>query len=96
MECCVRSFICLCSLPPNALTPGARYDEISKMFGGLGFNVNTHSELEEAMKKAIAFTEGPSVINVNIDGMAQRKPQVCDNFDKFDFFFIYSDKMFLI
>ncbi|OQR67343.1 2-hydroxyacyl-CoA lyase 1-like [Tropilaelaps mercedesae] len=62
-------------LPPNSLTPNARYDEISKMFGGRGFNVNTHKELEEAMKTAVAHTSGPCIINVNIDGMAQRKPQ---------------------
>lgn len=63
------------SLPPNALTPNARYDEISKMFGGRGFNVKTHAELAKAMKAAVAYIDGPCIINVNIDGMAQRKPQ---------------------
>lgn len=62
-------------LPPNSLTPNARYDQISSMFGGKGFDVNTHDELRKAVQDALAFTEGPSIINVHIDGMAQRKPQ---------------------
>lgn len=63
------------TLPPNSLTPSCRYDEISKMFGGKGFDAKTHDELRQALKAALAFTDGPSIINVRIDGMAQRKPQ---------------------
>ncbi|XP_003739149.1 2-hydroxyacyl-CoA lyase 1 [Galendromus occidentalis] len=62
-------------LPPNSLTPSARYEEITKMFGGQGFHVTTHAELESAMKAAVDTKDRPTVINVIIDGMAQRKPQ---------------------
>lgn len=46
------------------------------MFGGNGFYVTNHAELEAAMKAAVDKKDAPTVINVIIDGMAQRKPQV--------------------
>ncbi|XP_064463424.1 2-hydroxyacyl-CoA lyase 1-like isoform X2 [Ornithodoros turicata] len=62
-------------LPPNALQPGCRYDRMAGMYGGRGFNAETPAELREAVMEGLKSTDGPTIINVVIDGMAQRKPQ---------------------
>lgn len=66
------------TLPPNSLQPGCRYDQIVAMFGGKGFNVETVQELRDAFTESLATLDQPCVINVRIDGMAQRKPQDFD------------------
>lgn len=63
------------SLPANSLQPGVRYDQMAAMFGAKGFNVATPEELRKAFTEALATTDRPTIINVLIDGMAQRKPQ---------------------
>ncbi|CAN7996721.1 unnamed protein product, partial [Ixodes pacificus] len=64
------------ALPPNSLQPSCRYDRIVSMFGGKGFHVETVAELREAFTEALATLDQPTVIDVRINGMAQRKPQV--------------------
>ncbi|CAN7939625.1 unnamed protein product, partial [Ixodes hexagonus] len=64
------------TLPPNSLQPSCRYDRIVSMFGGKGFHVETATELREAFTEALATLDQPTIIDVRIDGMAQRKPQV--------------------
>ncbi|KAL1430103.1 hypothetical protein MTO96_015579 [Rhipicephalus appendiculatus] len=63
------------SLPANSLQPGVRYDQMAAMVGSKGFNVTTPEELRAAFTEALATTDRPTIINVVIDGMAQRKPQ---------------------
>ncbi|XP_040065378.2 2-hydroxyacyl-CoA lyase 1 isoform X3 [Ixodes scapularis] len=65
-------------LPPNSLQPSCRYDRIVSMFGGKGFHVETVAELRKAFTEALATLDQPTVIDVRISGMAQRKPQDFD------------------
>uniref|UniRef100_A0A6M2CNW7 2-hydroxyacyl-CoA lyase 1 n=1 Tax=Rhipicephalus microplus TaxID=6941 RepID=A0A6M2CNW7_RHIMP len=66
------------SLPANSLQPGVRYDQMAAMVGCKGFNVTTPEELRAAFTEALATNDRPTIINVVIDGMAQRKPQDFD------------------
>ncbi|CAG9857287.1 unnamed protein product [Phyllotreta striolata] len=61
--------------PPGCLTSATRYDSMMSMFGKSGFLVNTVSELETAVQKALAINDAPTIINVIIDLTADRKPQ---------------------
>ncbi|XP_013787630.2 2-hydroxyacyl-CoA lyase 1-like, partial [Limulus polyphemus] len=63
------------SIPPTSLSPAARYEGITAMFGGRGYYVTTIPELELAIKESLETVHQPSVINVIINPYAQRKPQ---------------------
>ena len=67
----------LCSAPPTALLPSARYEKIIEAFGGSGYFVKTPEELSVALKIAFEKTNEASLINVMIDPFSQRKQQVC-------------------
>ena len=60
--------------PVGGMSPGARYDIMMQGLGGTGFNAITSSDLDAALKKALALN-GPSLINVPLDPEARRKPQ---------------------
>lgn len=61
--------------PPNSLLPSARYENISKMFGGKGFYASNPKELKEALTESLKTIDQPCVINVAVDPIAQRKAQ---------------------
>jgi 2-hydroxyacyl-CoA lyase 1 len=61
-------------IPPSILGNDNRYDMVIEAFGGKGFHVQTPDELAPALREAHA-TEGPSVVNVQLDPRARRKPQ---------------------
>lgn len=64
--------------PPTTLSPGARYDRVIEAFGGTGFRCRTLEELRAAVKSCLECTDEPSLINIEIDPFAQRKPQKFD------------------
>ena len=62
------------TLPPGALSRGARYDLMMEAFGGHGLHVEDPADLRAALDEALAF-DGPALVNVVIDPKAERKPQ---------------------
>jgi 2-hydroxyacyl-CoA lyase 1 len=62
------------SIPPFALTPGARYDGMMEALGGKGFYVEDPADLRPALDEAMAH-DGPALINVRINPRAGRKAQ---------------------
>jgi 2-hydroxyacyl-CoA lyase 1 len=64
------------SVPPMALLPNARYEQVMSAFGGKGYYVRTRESLRMALQECLANTETPSLINVMISPTAGRKPQV--------------------
>lgn len=65
--------------PPLSLTPECRYEYLAKLGqGGKGFLCKTTEEISKAMTEAIQNTSGPTVLNVLISPVAQRKPQDFD------------------
>lgn len=63
------------STPPTALTPNVHYEHITNMFGGKGFTAHTVEGIRTAVQSALQVTDQPSIINVTIDPMSQRKAQ---------------------
>jgi len=61
-------------LPPGGFVEGARYDMVMEAFGGKGYNVATPDELAAALKEAMTL-DIPSLINVDLDPDAKRRPQ---------------------
>ena len=61
-------------VPPSVFTPGARYERIIEAFGGRGYCVSSPAELGPALKQALHDPK-PSLVNVLIDPVAQRRPQ---------------------
>jgi len=61
-------------LPPNALTPGIRYEKVMEGMGGKGYYATSAEEIRAAMKEALTL-DGPSLIHVPIDPLSKRKPQ---------------------
>lgn len=61
-------------IPPNVLSPNAKYELMATAFGGHGYNANTVFELYHAMEKAIENKEF-SLINCRIDPYSTKKPQ---------------------
>ncbi|KAM3965830.1 LOW QUALITY PROTEIN: 2-hydroxyacyl-CoA lyase [Aphomia sociella] len=61
--------------PPNALTAEVRYEKMMEMFGETGHFCRTVDEIAVALKKAIAVTDKPSIINIAISPQSNRKPQ---------------------
>ena len=65
--------------PPLSLLPECHYEMLPKLGrSGKGFLCRTIDELDIAMKEAIEHKSGPSLINVLISPVAQRKPQEHD------------------
>lgn len=65
--------------PPLSLLPECHYENLAKLGrSGKGFLCRTIDELNNAMKEAIEHRSGPSLINVLISPVAQRKPQEHD------------------
>ena len=59
---------------PGGFTPNARYDRVMEAFGGKGYHVETPEELATALKEALTL-DTPSLINVDLDPDAKRRPQ---------------------
>lgn len=60
--------------PPGGFTPNARYDKVMEAFGGKGYHVETPEQLATALKEALTL-DTPSLINVDLDPDAKRRPQ---------------------
>lgn len=63
------------SIPPTTLSPTAKYDKITEMFGGKGSSVKNIEELRNAFKRALLTENEPCVISIAISPFAQRKSQ---------------------
>ncbi|XP_072944586.1 2-hydroxyacyl-CoA lyase 1 isoform X2 [Epargyreus clarus] len=61
--------------PPTALSTEVRYEKMMEMFGDTGHFCRTVEEIEAAVKKAVAVTDRPSIINILISPQSNRKPQ---------------------
>lgn len=54
----------------------ARYEKMIEAFGGKGYFVRTAEELKHSFSTALQNKDQVSIINVAINPMSQRKPQV--------------------
>lgn len=63
------------STPPTSLSNEVRYEKMMEIFGGTGHLCRTVDEIEAALKKALAVTDRPSIINILINSQSNRKPQ---------------------
>ncbi|RVE53201.1 hypothetical protein evm_002034 [Chilo suppressalis] len=61
--------------PPTSLSCEVRYEKMMELFGESGHFCRTVEEIEAALKKAVATTDRPSIINIAISPQANRKPQ---------------------
>ncbi|KAL7416993.1 thiamine diphosphate-binding protein [Mrakia frigida] len=57
----------LASLPPTALLPDVRYDQIATACGGIGHLVRTPEELQNAIRAGMVEDEKVTVVNVLMD-----------------------------
>jgi 2-hydroxyacyl-CoA lyase 1 len=65
--------------PPLSLLPDCRYELLANLGqGGKGFLCRNIDEVTSAMNEALNNTTGPTVLNVLISPVAQRKPQDFD------------------
>lgn len=62
--------------PPMCLLPNAHYEQVMTAFGGNGYFVQTREELQESLRKSLADTTKPSLINIMIEPQSMRKAQV--------------------
>ncbi|KAM8758481.1 2-hydroxyacyl-CoA lyase 1 isoform 1-T1 [Rhynchonycteris naso] len=62
-------------VPPMCLLPNAHYEQVMTAFGGSGYLVQTPEELQESLRKSLADTTKPSLINILIEPQAMRKAQ---------------------
>ncbi|PIK33798.1 putative 2-hydroxyacyl-CoA lyase 1 isoform X1, partial [Apostichopus japonicus] len=63
-------------LPPNALSPDAKYEKVMEAFGGHGYYVETPSQLEQVLEKSLTIhANEPVLINVAVSSVAGRKQQ---------------------
>lgn len=62
--------------PPMCLLPNAHYEQVMTAFGGNGYFVQTRGELQESLRKSLADTTKPSLINIMIEPQSMRKAQV--------------------
>lgn len=62
--------------PPMCLLPNAHYEQVMAAFGGNGYFVQTREELQESLRKSLADTTKPSLINIMIEPQSMRKAQV--------------------
>lgn len=66
-------------LPPNALSPDAKYEKIMEAFGGYGYYVETPAELDQVLEKSLSVhANDPVLINVAVSSVAGRKQQEFD------------------
>ena len=66
------------SCPPTALLPTVKYEKLMSMFNGKeenGYLCRTRDDIKDAIEKALQVTDSPSLINIMINPMAQRKAQ---------------------
>ena len=61
---------------PTSLMPSARYEKMVAAFGGSGYYVRTPEEIGNAIADAMRNKSKLSIINVAINPMAYKKPQV--------------------
>lgn len=66
------------STPPTSLLPQAHYERMAAVFGGSGHFCSTIPQLQKAVSQALQNDSKPSLINVMINPMAQRKAQDFD------------------
>ena len=67
----------LLSFPPTYLSANTQYEKMADMFPGTkGFSPRTPRELEGALEEAMRISTGPVIVNVQINPLSQRKPQV--------------------
>lgn len=64
--------------PPTTLLPSAHYERMATMFNDSGHFCTSITQLQQATSKAIADSSKPTLINVMINPMAQRKAQDFD------------------
>ncbi|KAK1332456.1 hypothetical protein QTO34_007134 [Cnephaeus nilssonii] len=62
--------------PPMCLLPNAHYEQVMTAFGGNGYFVQTPGELQESLRKTLADTTKPSLINIMIEPQSMRKAQI--------------------
>lgn len=62
-------------VPPMCLLPNAHYEQVMTAFGGKGYFVQTPEELQESLKRSLAETAKPSLINIMIEPQGTRKSQ---------------------
>nr|XP_033786615.1 2-hydroxyacyl-CoA lyase 1 isoform X1 [Geotrypetes seraphini] len=62
-------------VPPLFLRPNSHYEQVMSAFGGKGYFVQTPEELQDALKASLADRALPSLINVMIDPLSDRKKQ---------------------
>ncbi|KAM4705600.1 2-hydroxyacyl-CoA lyase 1 isoform 2-T2 [Rhinophrynus dorsalis] len=61
--------------PPVALKPNAHYEQVMMAFGGKGYFARTPEELQRALTASFSEKTVPSLINVMIDPVSDRKQQ---------------------
>ena len=66
------------STPPSSLLPQAHYERMAAVFGDVGHFCTTIPQLQKAVTQALSDSSKPSLINVLINPMAQRKTQDFD------------------
>ncbi|KAK7066900.1 2-hydroxyacyl-CoA lyase 1 [Halocaridina rubra] len=64
--------------PPMSLLPSAHYERIATVFNDTGYFCQTVPQLKEAVSEALRKGDKPTLINVMINPMAQRKAQDFD------------------
>ncbi|GFN90703.1 2-hydroxyacyl-coa lyase 1 [Plakobranchus ocellatus] len=64
----------LLNAPPTSLQPNTRYEKMMEAFGGEGYFCRTAEEIRNSLKAALQSNK-PTVINIMINPMAQRKTQ---------------------
>ncbi|XP_059052675.1 2-hydroxyacyl-CoA lyase 1 isoform X1 [Achroia grisella] len=62
-------------IPPTSLGTEVRYEKMMEIFGENGHFCRTVEEIAVAVKKALAVTDKPSIINIAISPQSNRKPQ---------------------
>ena len=67
---------CTCSIAPTSLLYDARYEKMAAAFGAEGYYAQTPSELRQSLEKALKQNQKPVLINVSINPVANKKPQV--------------------
>ena len=64
------------SIAPTSLLQDARYEKMALAFGAEGYYARTPAELRQCFEKALKQDKKPVLINVSINPVAQKKPQV--------------------
>ena len=64
------------SIAPTSLLHDARYEKMAAAFGAEGYYARTPSELRRSLEKALKQNQKPVLINVSINPVANKKPQV--------------------